>query len=104
MVRKYSIGRPSCPRRGCETVKRQPGLARCNPSLPSCEVATEALFFPASGNGNGRSWNNRTGNGNFWSSSFNSARNARNLDFSSNGVYPQGTSNRYNGFSVRPVQ
>ena len=29
-------------------------------------------FFPCSGNGNGASWNNRGGNGNYWSASFNS--------------------------------
>ena len=104
MVRKYFIGRPSCPHRGCETVKRQPGLAPCNPSLPSCEVATDPLFFPASGNGNGRSWNNRGSNGNYWSASFNSARNARHLYFYSVGVSPQNTGNRYYGRSVRPVQ
>lgn len=62
------------------------------------------LFFPASGYGYGRSWSGRTGNGYFWSSSFNSARYARNLDFNSGGVTPAGTSTRYYGFSVRPVQ
>lgn len=62
------------------------------------------LFFPASGNGYGRSWGNRTGNGLFWSSSFYSARFARYLHFSSDGVSPQSTNLRYYGFSVRPVQ
>ncbi len=62
------------------------------------------LFFPASGFGYGRSWVGRTGNGYFWSSSFHSARNARNLYFSSLGVHPQDTYGRYYGFSVRPVQ
>jgi hypothetical protein len=62
------------------------------------------LFFPASGYGYGRSWSYRTGNGNFWSSTFSSARYARSLNFSSSGVYPQGNKYRYNGFAVRPVQ
>ena len=62
------------------------------------------LFFPASGFGNGRSWLGRTGNGNFWSSSFYSARYARGLYFYSGGVYPQDSNGRYYGFSVRPVQ
>lgn len=62
------------------------------------------LFFPASGYGFGRSWVNRTGNGDCWSSSFYSARYARYLYFRSSGVYPQVTGNRYYGFSVRPVQ
>ena len=62
------------------------------------------LFFPASGYGNGRSWNSRTGSGYFWSSTFNSARIARYLYFGPGGVYPQGTGNRCDGFPVRPVQ
>lgn len=61
-------------------------------------------FFACSGNGTGTSWNNRTSNGNYWSRSFNSARNARNLNFNSGGVNPQNNNNRYNGFAVRPVQ
>ena len=62
------------------------------------------LFFPASGNGYGRSWGLRTGYGNFWSSSFSSARVARYLYFHPDGVNPTDTSNRYGGFPVRPVQ
>jgi hypothetical protein len=62
------------------------------------------LFFACSGNGNGQSWNNRGSNGNYWSASFNSARNARNLNFNSGGVNPQDNNNRFNGFAVRPVQ
>lgn len=62
------------------------------------------LFFPASGYGNGRSWGGRTGGGFFWSSTFYSARHARHLNFSSNGVLPQYTFSRYCGFPVRPVQ
>ena len=62
------------------------------------------LFFACSGNGNGTSWNNRGSNGNYWSASFNSARNAYNLNFNSGGVNPQNNNNRYNGFAVRPVQ
>ena len=61
-------------------------------------------LFSASGNGAGSSWNNRGANGNYWSASFNSARNARNLNFNSGGVNPQNNNNRYNGFAVRAVQ
>jgi len=61
-------------------------------------------FFPCSGNGNGQSWNNRGSNGNYWSSSLNSATNGRNLNFNSGGVNPQNNNNRFNGFAVRPVQ
>lgn len=65
---------------------------------------SDRKFFPCSGNGNGQSWNNRGSNGNYWSSSLNSATNGRNLNFNSGGVNPQNNNNRFNGFSVRPVQ
>ena len=68
------------------------------------KINGNTLFFPASGNGNGQSWNNRGSNGNYWSSSLNSATNGRNLNFNSGGVNPQNTNNRFNGFAVRPVQ
>ena len=61
-------------------------------------------FFACSGNGNGTSWNNRGSNGNYWSSSLNSATNGRNLNFNSGGVNPQNNNNRFNGFAVRAVQ
>ena len=62
------------------------------------------VFFPASGNYNGTSLNNRGTNGNYWSASFNSATNAYNLNFNSSNVNPQNNNNRRNGRSVRPVQ
>lgn len=62
------------------------------------------LFFACSGIGYGTSWNARGSSGLYWSSSFESASNARRLYFSSGGVYPQYGSERYNGFAVRPVQ
>jgi hypothetical protein len=62
------------------------------------------LFFPASGYGGGRSWYYRGSGGGFWSSTFGSARYARDLGFGSGGVGPQGTVDRYGGRSVRPVQ
>lgn len=61
-------------------------------------------IFSASGNGAGTSRNNRGSNGNYWSATFNSSRNARNLNFNSGGVNPQNNNNRYNGFAVRAVQ
>jgi uncharacterized protein (TIGR02145 family) len=64
----------------------------------------EDVFFPAAGNGNGTSLNNRGTNGNYWSSSWNSADNAYNLNFNSSSVNPQNNNNRYNGNSVRAVQ
>ena len=62
------------------------------------------LFFPCSGYGYGTSRNARGSRGYYWSSSWNSARNARNLDFYPSGVYSQSASYRYYGFAVRPVQ
>lgn len=68
------------------------------------KVNGNRLFFPASGYGGGRSWGYRGSGGYFWSSSFNSARYARGLDFYSGGVSPTGAGHRCNGFAVRPVQ
>lgn len=62
------------------------------------------LFFPCSGYGYGSSWDNRGGYGGYWSASFDSAVGARNLGFSSGGVYPQVSYYRCGGFAVRPVQ
>ena len=62
------------------------------------------LFFSCSGGGNGRSWFSRGSDGYYWSSTWFSARFARNLSFYSGGVYPQRYNSRYYGFAVRPVQ
>ena len=68
------------------------------------KINGNSIFLPASGNGNGTSWYFRGSNGYYWSSSFGSARDARNLGFGSGGVGPQYGSLRYNGFAVRAVQ
>lgn len=106
MVQKYFIGRASCAVSAVhEKAESRSGLARRNSSPASYQDATtHARFFPCSGNGNGSSWNNRGSNGNYWSRSLNSATNGRNLNFNSGGVNPQNNNNRFNGFSVRPVQ
>ena len=62
------------------------------------------LFFAASGYGDGSSWSIRGSYGFYWSASFNSSRNARNLYFYSGGVRPQNNDGRYYGFAVRAVQ
>ena len=62
------------------------------------------LFFSASGLGSGRSWFYRGAFGNYWSSTFVSARYARYLYFLSGGVNPQDNNYRCYGFPVRPVQ
>ena len=61
-------------------------------------------FFPASGNRDGSSLNNRGSNGNYWSASFNNATNAYNLNFNNGNVNPANTNNRRNGLTVRAVQ
>ena len=61
------------------------------------------IFFPASGYGNGTTWNSRGSSGHYWSSSWNSARHARYLYFSSDGANAQYTGSRYIGCPVRPV-
>lgn len=67
------------------------------------KINGNVIFFPASGNGDGTSWNNRGANGYSWSSSWNSSRNARYFYFYSGDVRPQYTGSRYFGFPVRPV-
>lgn len=62
------------------------------------------LFFSCSGYGSGSSWDSRGSNGNYWSSTFNSSRNARRLNFDSGGVSPQYYNYRCLGFAVRAVQ
>ena len=62
------------------------------------------LFFACSGYGDGTSWYSRGSYGYYWSASFNSARYAYGLGFSSGGVGPQSLSNRYYGCAVLPVQ
>lgn len=61
------------------------------------------LFFSASGVGNGSSWSSLGASGYYWSASFYTSRNARNLYFSSGGVRPQNGDGRFFGFVVRPV-
>ena len=68
------------------------------------KINGNVIFFPASGNGDGTTWYGRGAYGNYWSSSWGSARLARYLSFSSDGVYPQGANCRYYGRAVRPVQ
>lgn len=62
------------------------------------------FFFPASGNYNGTSLNNRGSNGNYWSATRNNDSNAYNLNFNSGNVNPQNNNNRNNGLTVRAVQ
>jgi uncharacterized protein (TIGR02145 family) len=61
------------------------------------------VFFPAAGNYNGTSLGNRGSSGNYWSSSWISATDARFLFFDSSGVNPQGGGSRRIGFSLRGV-
>lgn len=68
------------------------------------KINGNSIFLPASGRGDGSSWNFRGSYGSYWSSSFASARNARVLVFYSSGVYPQYYNYRCNGFAVRAVQ
>jgi hypothetical protein len=86
----------------CDWVRKT--INGINGYLVTSKINGNVIFFPASGNGYGTSWNYRGAYGYFWSSSWNSARDARYLGFASGGVYPQGTYGRYLGFAVRPVQ
>lgn len=67
------------------------------------KVNGNRLFFSASGDGDGVSWDRRGANGYYWSSSFYSPRDARGLYFGNGGVIPRGISNRADGFPIRAV-
>ena len=86
----------------CDWVRKT--INGINGYLVTSKINGNVIFFPASGSGNGTTWSNRGAYGLYWSSSWDSARYARLLNFSSGGVYPQYTFYRYYGFAVRPVQ
>jgi hypothetical protein len=60
-------------------------------------------FFPAAGNYNGTSLDYGGSGGFYWSSSWVSATDARNLNFGSSGFNPQNSKYRRFGFSLRGV-
>ena len=86
----------------CDWVRKT--INGINGYLVTSKINGNVIFFPASGGGSGTTWSNRGAYGYYWSSSWNSARNARSLSFGSDGVDPQGTHYRFDGFAVRPVQ
>jgi len=61
------------------------------------------IFFSASGFGNRSSWGGSGAVGYYWSASFFSSSDARDLGYGSRGVSPQDRSNRFSGFAVRAV-
>ena len=63
-----------------------------------------SLFFPCSGYGYGQSWYDRGSGGYYWSRSLDSQTGGRRLGFSSGGVDPQHTFDRFFGFARRAVQ
>ena len=63
-----------------------------------------SIFFPASGYRNGTGLSNRGSHGYYWSASLNSQARGYHLSFSSTGVNPANSSNRFLGCSVRAVQ
>ena len=67
------------------------------------KINGKSVFFPAAGYYNGTSLNSRGSSGDYWSSSWISATNARSLSFGSSGVSPQGSDSRRYGFSLRGV-
>ena len=86
----------------CDWVRKT--INGINGYLVTSKINGNVIFFPASGDGGGTTWNDRGAYGGYWSSSWYSARDARDLYFYPSGVYPQYTDGRYGGFAVRPVQ
>lgn len=67
------------------------------------KINGNVIFFPATGGGNGTSWGSRGINGGYWSSSWGTARAARDMYFYISGVAPADLNARFNGFPIRPV-
>ena len=63
-----------------------------------------SIFFPASGFYNGTTLLYRGSHGYYWSSSYDSATHAYNLNLNSSNVNPANSSNRRYGFTARAVQ
>lgn len=74
-----------------------------NGILFTSNVNGKTLFFPATGDYNGTSLNFKGENGNYWSSTYNSATNALKLYFHSLEVNPRNSGGRRYGLSVRAV-
>lgn len=74
-----------------------------NGILFTSNVDGNTLFIPASGYYDGTSLKGRGSAGDYWSSTYNSATNARSLLFDSSAVNPQRNNYRRFGFSVRAV-
>lgn len=62
------------------------------------------LFFALTGAGSNLEWVLRRMNGFYWSSSFESSRNAANLYITISGANPQNSGNRNYGYAIRPVR
>ena len=71
--------------------------------LFTSNVNGKTLFFPAAGNYNGTSLSGRGSYGICLSSTYNSATDARSMRFGSSGVFPNDTSSRRLGLSIRAV-
>lgn len=74
-----------------------------NGLLFTSNVNGNTLFFPAAGDYNGTSHNNRGSNGYYWSSTYSTETYARRFTFSSSDVVPHGNDSRRLGISVRAV-
>ena len=75
-----------------------------NGRLVTSKINGNSIFFPAAGRGNGTSLNNAGDSGFYWSRSIVQSANGYSLYFNSSNVFPQDSSSRFYGFSVRAVQ
>lgn len=67
------------------------------------KVNGNLLFFACSGYGDGTTWINRSGNGDYWSTSFRSDSDALDFYFYGGGVGTGGIVSRFKGCSIRPI-
>ena len=75
-----------------------------NGCLVTSKINSNSIFFPAAGGGNGTSLGSAGSYGYYWSRSLLSSAGGYSLLLNSSSVRPQGSSDRFLGFSVRAVQ
>ena len=86
----------------CDWIRKN--IHGVNGYLVVSKINGNSLFFACSGFGCGTSLSNRGSRGLYWASTLYSSAYGRRLYFSSSGVGPQYSRNRFYGFTVRPVQ
>ena len=86
----------------CDWIRKN--IHGVNGYLIVSKINGNSLFFACSGVGGGTTLSLRGSLGGYWASTLYSSASGRHLGFYSSDVSPQGSSLRFYGFTVRPVQ